>query len=134
MFHIKDVLNVLLLPRYETPLPTLPPGLPILSDDEIQKAPLPSVPPSYDDAVRDDEEGGYVDDSQARPPDRRTGSASSAGAESGIDMEDREVDEVMTPLLSQADRDGGKPVTIEMDGMPDPTFHPKLDKSVETTV
>ncbi|XP_032242159.2 fibroblast growth factor receptor 4 [Nematostella vectensis] len=62
--------------RYDTSLPPLPPPddpLPPLPDDDIMNSPLPSIPPSYEEAVK--------------PGDYRNGSQSSN--ESGIDLEEK---------------------------------------------
>ena len=89
-------------------MPTLPPGLPALSDDEIPKEPLPPLPPPYENDIME----------KARFPER----ADSAGGESGIDMdgaddvyvEDTRAD---TPFLPPP---GNKPVAIDMEKAPEP--------------
>ena len=100
-------------------LPTAP------DEDDMFNAPLPSIPPSYEDAVTPDR-STYENDSTAKRRER----ASSAGGESGIDVGDR--DEAMTPLLQGPERDGGKPVAIEMTGKPGHKLAKR--KSVETIV
>lgn len=90
-------------------MPTLPPGLPIISDDDIQNAPLPPIPPSYEDAMSDEEEANPR--TSARPRNSEAG-------ESGIDMDGLDdgdyIDDarVDSPFLP---REGNKPVAIEMD-------------------
>lgn len=108
-FSFADEFFVLVF-RYDSPLPTLPPGLAIISDEDIQNSPLPPIPPSYEDAMSDEDE--------AKP--RTSGSTNSAAGESGIDVdgEDNGCDytddsRVDSPFLP---REGNKPVAIEMSG------------------
>ena len=91
-------------------MPALPPGLAIISDEDIQKSPLPPIPPSYEDAINDEAE--------AKP--RTSGSTNSAAGESGIDVDGDDdggdyIDDsrVDSPFLP---RDGNKLVAIEMSG------------------
>lgn len=95
--------------RYDSPLPVLPPGLAIISDDDIQKSPLPPIPPSYEDAMSDEAEA------EAKP--RSSGSNNSAAGESGIDINGEDDGDYIDD--SQADspflpREGNKPVAIAM--------------------
>lgn len=94
--------------RYDSPLPVLPPGLAIISDEDIQKSPLPPIPPSYEDAMSDEAE--------AKP--RSSGSDNSAAGESGIDINGEDdggdyIDDSRddSPFLP---REGNKPVAIPM--------------------
>ena len=92
-------------------MPTLPPGQDIISDEDIQNAPLPPIPPSYEDAISDE-------DDVAKP--RTSGRTNSAAGESGIDVDGMDdggdyIDDarVDSPFLP---RDGNKPVAIDMSG------------------
>ena len=99
-------------PRYDSPLPTLPPGQPIIGDEDIQNAPLPPIPPSYDDAMSDEDE---------EPKPRSSAGTNSAAGESGIDVDGDEyvdnggdyIDDIQadSPFIP---RDGNKPVAIEV--------------------
>ena len=95
--------------RYDSPLPTLPPGLAIIRDEDIQNSPLPPIPPSYEEAMSEEDE--------AKP--RTSGSTNSAAGESGIDVDGEDdgdyIDDarVDSPFLP---REGKKPVAIEMSG------------------
>ena len=91
-----------MLSSYDSPLPTLPPDLSTMSDEDIPSEPLPPIPSSRENATSD---GG------AWPA--RT---NSAGGESGIDMDgadDGYVDDARadTPFLPPA---GNKPIAIDI--------------------
>lgn len=92
-------------------MPTLPPGQAIISDEDIQNAPLPPIPPSYEDAISDEDE---------EPKPRTSARTNSAAGESGIDVDGMDdggeyIDDarVDSPFLP---REGNKPVAIEMGG------------------
>lgn len=96
--------------RYDSPLPALPPGLAIIRDEDIQNSPLPPIPPSYEEAMSEEDE--------AKP--RTSGSTNSAAGESGIDVDGEDdggdyIDDsrVDSPFLPREEK---KPVAIEMSG------------------
>lgn len=71
-----------------------------MSDDEIKNAPLPSIPPSYEEALSDEDE--------SRP--MRGGRTNSAAGESGIDVDGLDdgdyIDDIRrdTPFLSPVEK------------------------------
>lgn len=109
--------------RYDSPLPTLPPGLPASSDDEIPTEPLPQTPPPFENDVMDER--------------RFLERENSAGWESGIDMDptdDGYVDDVQvaTPFLP---RTGYTLVGIDMENVSEPNVFSKGNrKKTETSV
>lgn len=109
--------------RYNSPLPTLPPGLPASSDDEIPTNPLPQIPPPFENDVMD----------ESRFLEREN----SAGWESGIDMDptdDGYVDDIQaaTPFLP---RTGYTLVGIDTEKVPEPNVMFKGNRQkIETSV
>lgn len=109
--------------RYDSPLPTLPPGLPASSDDEIPTEPLPQTPPPFENDVMDER--------------RFLERENSAGWESGIDMDptdDGYVDDVQvaTPFLP---RTGYTLVGIDKENVSEPNVFSKGNrKKTETSV
>ena len=109
--------------RYDSPLPTLPPGLPAPSDDEIPTEPLPQIPPPFENDVMDER--------------RFLERENSAGWESGIDMDptdDGYVDDIQaaTPFLP---RTGYTLVGIDMEKVSEPNVLSKGNRQkAETSV
>lgn len=109
--------------RYNSPLPTLPPGLPASSDDEIPTDPLPQSPSPFENDVMDER--------------RFLERENSAGWESGIDMDptdDGFVDDIQaaTPFLP---RTGYTMVGIDMEKVPEPNVMLKGNRQkIETSV
>ena len=108
---------------YDSPLPTLPPGLPAPSDDEIPTEPLPQIPPPFENDVMDER--------------RFLERENSAGWESGIDMDptdDGYVDDIQaaTPFLP---RTGYTLVGIDMEKVSEPNVLSKGNRQkAETSV
>lgn len=104
-------------------MPTLPPGLPASSDDEIPTDPLPQIPSPFEDDVMDER--------------RFLERENSAGWESGIDMDptdDGFVDDIQaaTPFLP---RTGYTMVGIDMEKVPEPNVMLKGNRQkIETSV
>ena len=108
--------------RYDSPLPTLPPGLPASSDDEIPTDPLPQIPPPFENDVMDER--------------RFLERENSAGWESGIDMDptdDGYVDDIQaaTPFLP---RTGYTLVGIDMEKVSEPNVLTDNRQKTETSV